>query len=282
MILFLAGCSLPKGEITYQPDFVPVEFSLDSSWTFGVSMGTSMATPWGRVGIRAKEEGSLVDQTEKNGTQAVILRIAGATKEDLFEVKEKGPFAICLDGKFEETVNESTITITAQTNQSRVGLGDPKVSRPCDAFLNNGSQPSNVRVGYTLTRISFPGAGCGNEVQVDLDPPDGPRVGTGGSWLTGSSSSGADMTLTNCGPDSQNTLHAEASSFALSETTSANAWACDKLIKQQPEGRDVIPKKGMSLCLWTSDGNLAHVIIDKISAGNKYRISARAEAWRIL
>jgi len=281
MILFLAGCSIPKGEVTYEPDFIPVEFSLDSSWTFGVSLGKSIATPVGRFGINAKEEASLVDKTKENGTQAVILRVAGATKEDVFEVKEKGPFAICLDGQFEETVNDSTITVTAQTGQSRVGLGDPKASHPCDAFLaKKGSHTSNVRVAYKLTKISFPGAGCTNEVDIELDPPDGPRVLTGGSWVNGSG--GADLQLVNCGPDSQNTLHAGASSFARSETTSANAWDCDKLIKQQPEGKDVQPKKGMSLCLWTSDGNLAHVIIDKISTGDNYKISARVEAWLIL
>jgi hypothetical protein len=105
--------------VSYQPPFIPVIFSLDSNGDISVTAGASITTYIGTFSIGAQVSTPI----EKNSTRlAIIQSVNGATVQNVYDVGERGPVSVCLNGRFLESVGTNSISITALDGTSVISL----------------------------------------------------------------------------------------------------------------------------------------------------------------
>jgi hypothetical protein len=147
-LLLLIGCSSSSGHpaavIQYRLPFIPITFSLDSNGHFSVSTGLSITTPLGtfsagaQVGIPISNDSTRV---------SIVHTVSGMSEEDVYDIAERGPMNVCLDGRFQESIGENNITIQALDGVSTVSI--VQAGSQCDTATLSAtpSSPANGQTG---------------------------------------------------------------------------------------------------------------------------------------
>lgn len=120
--LLLIGCASPgpaAANFSYRTPFIPVTFSVDTNGHISISLGGSITTPLGTFSVGA-EVGVPIG---KNSTRLSIVHTVGdASVKDVYDIGERGPMNVCLDGRFWENVGEHDITITPLDGTSTISI----------------------------------------------------------------------------------------------------------------------------------------------------------------
>ena len=131
LLLLSLGCTTAPGQPTeavhVRLPFIPVTFSLDSQGHFSVSTGLSITTPVGTFSVSAE----VTTPIARNSTRVSIVHsVNGIPVKDVYDIAERNPMNICLNGNFWESIANGNITIQTLDDTSIISI--IKAGSECD------------------------------------------------------------------------------------------------------------------------------------------------------
>jgi hypothetical protein len=197
----LAACSGTKAQVKFQPEFLPVEFGLDTDGKFSVDKDIySYVTPLGRVSINVG-----VEKEIRESTTRLVIRRQGSSQEDVYDLSLTDSLAVCTNGRSEIVPKFPTITVTAYDDTTRIGVIDSSKISCGDVYSQakqgneqdaNGQEddPPPTRSG-TITIAE------GHSVILDTNSPNwntNRGCGDCSLWFQGELSPGSELAHSAC------------------------------------------------------------------------------------
>lgn len=173
LVLLLAACN-PTAEATYTPPFIPVTFSIDSSWHISVTLGFKITNFLGAFSVDSGVTAGL----SPDSTRVSIISAIDRTTQEVYEVHERGTMTLCINGQVAEQISTRSIVVTVFNAPSSVRLL-PANATSC-AFTSRSSAPASspapiARPGGHSVTVTVPAA-------ADGGVPAGITTTAGGSY----------------------------------------------------------------------------------------------------
>lgn len=144
----LGGC---KAEATYKPEFVPVEFSVDTGGHFGVKAVSELVTPLGSFGLHVDLSPDPPPSVRPDGETLLYVDhfVGAALIEDRFKIKTGEQLEVAVDGQAVVHVDDRFLRLTAQNDLTHFTVrkaGPPARTTTSVSFQAFGTTRGKVNV----------------------------------------------------------------------------------------------------------------------------------------
>jgi hypothetical protein len=142
----LAYDDTPSAYVRYQPDFLPISFTLHSSGEVSVEAAQGIVTPIGyfSIGVEYPLRGS-------SEYIHVVIRNRARGVERVYRIRSGHPFSARYNGRGTLTASNHEIVIEATTGTVQVISGDPMNSSQDDRASNDVGPNTRIPYGSQFT-----------------------------------------------------------------------------------------------------------------------------------